>query len=36
VLDTLPNLQFDPERPRPEIRGTMMRVPQHLYVRFGG
>jgi cytochrome P450 len=35
VLDTLPNLQFDPERPRPEIRGTMMRVPQHLYVRFG-
>jgi cytochrome P450 len=36
VLDTLPNLQFDPERPKPEIRGTMMRVPQHLYVRFGG
>ena len=35
VLDHLPNLRFDPDRPRPEIRGTMMRVPKHLYVRFG-
>lgn len=34
VLDHLPNLRFDPERPAPEIRGTMMRVPKHLYVRF--
>ena len=35
VLDHLPNLRFDPDRPRPEIRGSMMRVPKHLYVRFG-
>ncbi|GAC1571959.1 MAG: cytochrome P450 [Sphingomicrobium sp.] len=34
VLDHLPNLRFDPDRPKPEIRGTMMRVPKHLYVRF--
>ena len=34
VLDHLPNLRFDPDRPRPEIRGAMMRVPKHLYVRF--
>lgn len=35
VLDHLPNLRFDPDQPRPEIRGSMMRVPKHLYVRFG-
>jgi len=35
VLDNLPNLRFDPDKPRPEIRGSMMRVPRHLYVRFG-
>jgi hypothetical protein len=35
VLDNLPNLRFDPDRPRPEIRGSMMRVAKHLYVRFG-
>ena len=34
VLDNLPNLRFDPDKPRPEIRGSMMRVPRHLYVRF--
>jgi cytochrome P450 len=34
VLDHMPGLRFDPERPRPEIRGTMMRVPRHLYVVF--
>lgn len=34
VLDNLPNLRLDPDRPRPEIRGAMMRVPQHLYVLF--
>lgn len=34
VLDHLPDLRFDPDRPRPEIRGTMMRVPKHLHVRF--
>lgn len=35
IMDNLPNLRFDPERPLPEIRGSMMRVPKHLYVRFG-
>ncbi|GLS98639.1 cytochrome P450 [Sphingobium jiangsuense] len=35
VLDNLPNLRFDPDKPRPEIRGSMMRVPRHLHVRFG-
>lgn len=35
VMDNLPNLRFDPDKPRPEIRGSMMRVPRHLHVRFG-
>ncbi|MEA1652898.1 cytochrome P450 [Nitrospirillum sp. BR 11164] len=35
VLDHLPNLRPDPDKPRAEIRGTMMRVPRHLHVRFG-
>ncbi|ATI80750.1 cytochrome P450 [Sphingobium yanoikuyae] len=35
VMDNLPNLRFDPDMPKPEIRGSMMRVPKHLYVRFG-
>jgi cytochrome P450 len=34
VLDRLPNLRLDPDRPAPEIRGIMMRVPKHIYVRF--
>ena len=35
VLDNLPNLRFAPDKPRPEIRGSMMRVPKHIHVRFG-
>jgi cytochrome P450 len=35
VLDRMPKLRLDPDRPRPQIRGSMMRVPKHLYVRFG-
>jgi cytochrome P450 len=35
ILDHLPNLRLDPGKPKPEIRGTMMRVPEHIYVRFG-
>lgn len=35
VMDHLPKLRFDPDKPRPEIRGSMMRVPKHLFVRFG-
>jgi len=34
VLDHLPNLRFDPDKPRPDIRGSMMRVPKHIFVRF--
>jgi cytochrome P450 len=34
ILDRLPNLRFDPDMPPAEIRGSMMRVPRHLYVRF--
>ncbi len=35
VLDHLPGLRFDPDKAPPQIRGSMMRVPRHLYVRFG-
>ena len=34
ILDNLHHLRLDPDRPAPEIRGIMMRVPKHLYVRF--
>jgi cytochrome P450 len=34
ILDNLHGLRLDPEKPAPEIRGIMMRVPKHLYVRF--
>jgi cytochrome P450 len=34
ILDRLPNLRLDPDKPKPEIRGIMMRVPKHVYVRF--
>jgi cytochrome P450 len=34
ILDRLPNLRLDPDRPKPDIRGIMMRVPKHIYVRF--
>jgi cytochrome P450 len=34
ILDRLPNLRLDPDMPPPDIRGSMMRVPKHLYVRF--
>lgn len=34
ILDKLPRVRLDPERRAPEIRGIMMRVPKHLYVRF--
>jgi cytochrome P450 len=35
ILDGLPNLRLDPDRPPPRIRGFMMRVPKHIHVRFG-
>lgn len=34
VLDNLHNLRLDPEKPAPHIRGYMMRVPEHIYVKF--
>lgn len=34
VIDRMPGLRFDPEAERPQIRGSMMRVPRHLHVRF--
>lgn len=35
ILDHLPNLRLDPDKPEPEVRGIMMRVPEHIFVRFG-
>jgi cytochrome P450 len=35
ILDRMPNLRLDTHRPKPEIRGIMMRVPKHIFVRFG-
>jgi len=34
VLDRLPELRLDPEKPHPQVRGAMMRVPEHIHVRF--
>lgn len=36
ILDHMPNLRFDPDRPKTELRGSMMRVPAHIHVRFDG
>jgi cytochrome P450 len=35
LLDRLPNLRLDPDKPAPDIRGHHLRVPDHIYVRFG-
>jgi len=34
VLDRLPNLRLDPAYPHPQLRGCMMRVPEHIHVLF--
>ena len=34
ICDNLQNLRLNPDRPAPEIRGALMRVPETLYVRF--
>lgn len=34
ILDSLPNLRLDPDKPAPRIKGVMMRAPHHLHVRF--
>lgn len=34
LLDRLPKLRLDPDRPAPDIRGHIGRSPKHMYVRF--
>jgi len=34
ILDNLVDLRLDPDKPAPQLRGFMMRVPQHIHVRF--
>lgn len=34
ILDRTANLRIDPAKPAPDIRGHMLRVPEHLYVTF--
>jgi cytochrome P450 len=34
ILDNLHGLRLDPDKPAPEIRGIMMRMPKHIHVRF--
>jgi len=34
ILDKLPNLRLDPDKPAPQIIGHMLRYPEHLWVRF--
>lgn len=35
ILDHMPGLRLDPGKPAPQVRGIMMRVPEHIFVRFG-
>jgi len=35
VLDELPHVRLDPDFPRPQVRGAMMRTPKELRVVFG-
>lgn len=34
ILDRLPNLRLDPDKPAPQILGHGLRVPEHLWVKF--
>lgn len=34
ILDRLPNLRLDPDKPAPAIVGHLLRVPEHLWVKF--
>ena len=34
LLDRLPNLRLDPSKPAPDIRGHILRVPEHIHVVF--
>lgn len=34
LLDRLPNLRLNPDKPAPDIVGHILRVPEHIHVRF--
>lgn len=34
IFDRLPGLRLDPDKPGPDIRGHLLRVPEHLWVKF--
>lgn len=34
LLDRTRNMRLDPDRPAPDIRGHLLRVPEHIYVKF--
>lgn len=34
LLDYIPDLALNPDMPPPQIKGSMMRVPEHIHVRF--
>lgn len=34
ILDRMPGLRLDPDKPAPDIRGHLLRVPDHIHVRF--
>ena len=34
ILDRLPNLRLDPSKPAPDVRGHILRVPEHIHVVF--
>jgi len=34
ILDRLPDLRLDPDKPPPQLRGHELRVPAHIWVKF--
>ncbi|MBV9840567.1 MAG: cytochrome P450 [Sphingomonadaceae bacterium] len=34
ILDHTRNMRLDPDKPAPDIRGHLLRVPDHIYVKF--
>lgn len=34
LLDRTKNLRLDPDKPAPDVRGHLLRVPDHIYVKF--
>jgi cytochrome P450 len=34
ILDHMPDLRLDPDKPAPRLHGAFMRVPEHIHVRF--